>query len=178
MISSKNQTKSWRQSQNWYMGGKRNECEKFQKTLIKEITGYDLQNSNKRFNKETFELKENRYPLKKHDGLEWTENFDGEVIIKKHPIFFNLKFVCDKGGSQNRTISLVYELIKCQFEYIKNNTNTIFINILDGDTLYQSRKYFNYLQDKYDKKKNIFIGDSKEFSKWWLQFKKEISNTI
>lgn len=116
------------------------------------------------------ELKENRYPLKGDDGLEWTENFDGEIIFNNQQIFFNLKFVCDKGGAQNRTVSLVYELIKYQFEYVKDNKNVFFINILDGDRLYESRKYFNYLQDKYAKKKNIFIGDSKEFTEWWKKF--------
>lgn len=35
---SKLQTKEWRKSQDWYKGGKRTECDLYQRNLIKKIT--------------------------------------------------------------------------------------------------------------------------------------------
>ena len=65
--------------------------------------------------------------------------------------YFNLKFVCDSGGAQTRTLKDVYHFIKNQMEYLikfnVNNVNVYFINILDGDTSYNIGK-FNFLRNK------------------------------
>jgi len=41
---SNNQTKEWRCNQPWYLNGKHKECEKYQISLIEEITGVKLNN--------------------------------------------------------------------------------------------------------------------------------------
>jgi len=66
-----------------------------------------------------------------------------------------LKFICDNGGAQIRTLREVYHFIKYQLKYlIKFNTNNIyFINILDGDICYNNMNKFNFLIKK---KENIF----------------------
>lgn len=173
MISSKYQTKNWRKEQVWWKGGKRNECEKFQKENIKRITGYNLKNTKKRINKETFEIRELKFPLKEDNGREWSEDFDGETKLDRKTFYWNLKFVCDSGGAQNRTLSLVYDMIKCQLEFLNiSSPNIFFINILDGDESFKNKKFFNYLlsKEKYINKQNLFCGDSHEFETWWKNF--------
>ena len=84
--------------------------------------------------------------------------------------------ICAAGGAQTRSLREIYTFIRCQLEYLlknKNNnmnTKTYFINILDGDQGYKNRDKFNYLYSKsqYNQiKKNIFIGDLKEFEIWY-----------
>ena len=84
-----------------------------------------------------------------------------------------LKFICDKGGAQNRTTHLVYHFIKCQLEHllIYKIINKYFMNILDGDTCFKYISKFNYLKNnkKYkDVIKYIFIGDMNTFQKYWI----------
>lgn len=171
IIESKYQTKQWRNNCNWYHNGKKNECEKFQIENIKNILNLkDWIKTNLRLNIESNELKEIKTPLILNDGLEWTENFDGIILKNNFKFLFNLKFVCDKGGSQTRTLREVYHFIKCQIKYLQknNDTNIYFINILDGNTSYEYMKYFNYLlnKKKYNKiKKYIIICDTFNFSK-------------
>jgi hypothetical protein len=109
-------------------------------------------------------------PMLKSDGYEWTENFDGKVIINKNIYYFNLKFVCDNGGAQTRTLREVYHFIKYQFEYLIKfeSKNIFFINILDGDTSYNNMNKFKYLLNKnqYMKfVKYVFIGSSYDLQK-------------
>jgi len=116
--------------------------------------------------------------MKELDGFEYTENFDGKNTKELNTIYFNLKFCCDSGGAQTRTLHLVYDFIKCQIQYInnkyineniiKNNNAIFFINILDGDTCYSNISKINYLLSKLNEKKleqYIFIGSMYEFSK-------------
>ena len=44
------QTKNWRKNQNWYRGGKHNECELYQRSLIEKITQTKCNKSDKRIN--------------------------------------------------------------------------------------------------------------------------------
>lgn len=164
------QTKEWRKNAIWYKNGKYNECEKYQINIIEKLLKLKLNKTYRRINTETSEIIENKNPVKNHDGYEWTENFDGIVEKNDKIYYFNLKFVCDKGGSQTRTLREVYYFIKYQLEHlIKFNTKNIyFINILDGDTSYNNMNKFNYLKNKeiYKKvKKYIFIGDLHAFQK-------------
>ena len=47
---SNNRTKEWRCNQPWYLNGKHKACEKYQISLIEEITGVKVDKTNKRIN--------------------------------------------------------------------------------------------------------------------------------
>ena len=190
ITNSKEQTKNWRKACDWYKNGKSNECENYQKTLIKQIIGYIPSKTNDRFYMETKDIINKTNPMKDKNGFEFTEDFDGKVITKttntinntiNNTIYFNLKFCCDAGGAQTRTLREVYHFIKCQIEYvikkqkeINDSSEIYFINILDGDTSYKNMDKFKYLLEKEKEKekgvyevinKYIFIGNMLEFSK-------------
>lgn len=106
--------------------------------------------------------------MKNNDGFEWTENFDGKITNKNNIWYFNLKFICDTGGAQTRSLREVYHFIRYRLEYLFTfNTNNIyFINILDGNTCHHNMSKFLYLlnKQKYSKiNKYIFIGDIYDF---------------
>lgn len=189
ITSSKEQTKNWRKACNWYKNGKSNECEIYQKTLTKQLIGYIPNKTNDRFYMETKDMINKTNPMKDKNGFEFTEDFDGKVIIKtnntiNNTIYFNLKFCCDAGGSQTRTLREVYHFIKCQIDYVikKQKENILdikindlshiyFINILDGDASYKNMDKFKYLLETEKQKeicevinKYIFIGSMLEFS--------------
>ena len=86
---SNNQTKEWRTSQPWYLNGKHNECEKFQISLVGEITGVKVDKTNKWINLNTNKLED----VKKINILEWTENFDGCQESNGKIIYCNLKII-------------------------------------------------------------------------------------
>jgi len=164
------QTKNWRKDRKWYKNGKSNECEKYQIILIEKIIKNNLIKTDDRINMESNEIINNKHPIINSDGYEWSENFDGLLIKNNKKYYFNLKFVCDSGGSQTRTLREVYHFIKYQMEYlIKFNTNNIyFINILDGDTSYNNMNKFKFLINKEKYKhivKYIFIGSLYDFQK-------------
>jgi hypothetical protein len=164
------QTKEWRKARTWYKNGKANECEKYQIDLIEKITETILNKTPDRINMETYEITTNKYPMKNSDGYEYSENFDGLLIKNTNKYYFNLKFVCDSGGAQTRTLREVYHFIKYQMEYlIKFNVNNIyFINILDGDTSYNNMDKFKFLINKEKYKqviKYVFIGSLYDFQK-------------
>lgn len=172
------QTKTWRQKCDWYKNGKQNECEIYQKGLIKELISYEPDKTFNRFYGETVEIKSKHNPFKELDAFEYTENFDGKAIKGNNTIYFNLKFCCGAGGALNRTLREVYHFIKLQVEFIKKRNPELvdsiyFINILDGDTSYKNINKFKYLLQKenLDKKeikilnKFIFIGSMYDFNK-------------
>jgi hypothetical protein len=168
--SSKYQTKRWRMKQLWYINGKKNECEIYQIKIINKIIKNKLDKTFDRINFEDYKIYDKKNPYKFNDGFNYTENFDG--LCKNNKYYFNLKFVCDAGGAQTRTLILVYHFIIYQLEYLKTNKsiNIYFINILDGDTSYNYLNKFNYLlnKDEYQNiKKYIFVGDTFNFQKYW-----------
>jgi hypothetical protein len=170
------QTKEWRKSKKWYITGKLNECEKFQINNIEKILKNKLKKTFDRINIETIDIISKKNININDDGYEWTENFDGLIINNNDKYYFNLKFVCDIGGAQTRTLREVYHFIKYQMEYlIKLNTNNIyFINILDGDTCYKNMHKFNYLinKDHYKSILNfVFIGSLYDFQKSKIKLK-------
>ncbi len=166
IIPSKLQNKNWRKSQTWYIDGRHNECEIFQRELLGKIVNKTIDKSNfMRINSATNKLVSIKNPYNNSDGYEITEDFDGffEMGLKK--IYVNLKFVCDEGGAQTRTLKLVYDFIKCQLEYLLSNDGLYFLNILDGDCSYKNREKFDYLINKERYKnirKYIFCGCMKE----------------
>ena len=179
IIESKFQTKTWRMNQDWYSNGKRNECEIYQKKMITNITENELSKTNCRINICSFELCFKPFPMKSDDGFEWTENFDGKQVIKNNILYYNLKMICDKGGSQTRSLREIYHFIFCQLEFLLKNIETqniYFINILDGDTCNESFVKYNYLLKKERYKnvsKKVFIGDLFQFNIW---FKTNLKN--
>ena len=163
-----NQTKEWRKKQEWYNNGKSNECEKYQINLLQKIIGQKLDKTNERINIETHVISDKRNPMIHTVGFEWTENFDGKIKRNDKIIRFNLKMVCDDGGSQTRTLREVYHFIQCQLEYIlqNNSTNEYFVNVLDGGTSHKNMDKFIYLLNKeqyINIKKYLFICDLHDF---------------
>lgn len=172
------QTKDWRKNQSWYIDGKHNECEIFQRKTIEKILGVECVKTNMRFNTETIHLEMMTRPLDNDNGFEWTEDFDGLSIINEKKFYFNLKFICDAGGAQTRSLREVYHFVKCQLEYLNKYQleNVYFINILDGNTSMKHLSKFIYLikKEKYTKIiNNIFIGDLYTFNNWYSVLKNE-----
>lgn len=113
------QTKMWRLNQLWYKNGKINECEKYQISLIEKILKLKIVKTYERINIETNEiLNISNKSLNNSNGYEFTENFDGKIIKDCNIYYFNLKFVCDNGGAQTRTLREVYHFIKYQLYYL------------------------------------------------------------
>lgn len=169
------QTKNWRKNQKWYRGGKHNECELYQRSLIEKITQKKCNKSDKRINIITKKIIDKKYPMKEVDGFEWTEDFDGHIELEKKELFFNLKIICDAGGAQTRSLREVYHFITCQLDHLVENNeafgiNKYFINILDGNTCYNSASKFEYLFNKPQYqyvKQYIFVGDMQKFQDKW-----------
>lgn len=167
-------TKKWRQNEKWYINGKKNECEIYQLNNIENITKKKCEKTFFRLNIYTYEFIQKKQPYKEINGFEWTEDFDGffENNIKKY--YFNLKFICDEGGAQRRTLCLVYHFIYVQLNYLKKNNKTdiYFINILDGDFSFKNLDKMKYILTKKefnDVFKYIFIGDTYTFQNWWIK---------
>ena len=174
------QTKEWRKTQSWYKDGKHNECELFQRKQIETMLGVECAKTNMRFNTETCELQNMTRPLDHENGFEWTEDFDGLSIIDNNKFYFNLKFICDAGGAQTRSLREVYHFVKCQLEYLRlhrhDEVSVYFINILDGNTSMKHLSKFKYLIGKpnyNDISNKIFIGDMYTFNEWYEVLKKE-----
>ena len=109
-----------------------------------------------------------------NDGYEWSENFDGLIMNDTNKIYFNLKFVCDSGGAQTRTLREVYHFIESQMRYLinSNTDNVYFINILDGNTSHNNIDKFRFLErkEKYKKiVKYVFVGSLYEFQKMYVK---------
>lgn len=166
------QTKQWRTTTEWYKTGKSNECELYQVRLLEQITKQKIHKTDERINIETAEIISVKHPMKLKNGYDFTENFDGKIITPQYKFYFNLKFICDSGGAQTRTLREVYHFIRYQLEHLmkyeESRQNTIFVNILDGDTSYKNMDKFQYLleREKYKSvKSNVFIEDMETFSK-------------
>lgn len=71
-------------------------------------------------------------------------------------IYFNLKFVCDSGGAQTRTLREVYHFIESQMRYLinSNTDNVYFINILDGIRLIIILINLDFWKEKKNTKKS------------------------
>ena len=170
ITKSENQTTVWRQTQPWYKNGKSNECELFQRNIVENITKLKCSKSNIRLNTDTLAFEDKKYPMKDIDGFDWTEDFDGYQEINNLKLYMNLKMICDKGGSQTRTLREVYHFVKTQLEYLLLHPeikDTYFMNILDGDESFRNMEKFKYLlsKEKYALVKDyIFVGNMEEFS--------------
>lgn len=161
-IKSKYQTKDWRKKQKWYVNGKHNECEKYQLRLLEVIFNNSLLKTDMRLNKNNELIKSRK------SRLSDTENFDYQIKTDKFSFLINLKFICEKGGAQTRTIKLVDMFIDRQKKFLLSNSDMkiYFINILDGDICHY---YINELKENLDVPVNIFIGDMYAFRKFYLK---------
>lgn len=172
IVQSKNQTKEWRLGQTWYKGGQSNECEIYQRDLIKHITKKECPKTNMRINLRTLDFIENSNPLKKSDGFDWSEDFDGRQQNDGSELYYNLKMICNSGGAQTRSLREVYHFVEAQLKYLlKNPDRSIyFINILDGDTSYGQREKFIYLLNlpEYDGVRDkVFVDDMFMYQYWY-----------
>ncbi len=168
LVQAVNQTKEWRKAQNWYKGGKKNECEKYQRELFEKIVGQKCIKTIERLNMFSGERKNKAQPLRHKDGFDWTENFDG--FIKSYNMFINFKMVCGSGGAQTRTLREVYWFIYAQIKNLEKDSKVVYANILDGNESYlQMGKYGELLKCKLkEKHKNrIFVGDMAAFYLWF-----------
>lgn len=173
IIPSIKQTKKWRQTQVWYDGGRRTECENYQKKLITIITETECKKTHARIRVDTNTLELCSNPYKNDFGFEYTENFDIAQDLGGKKLFYNLKMVCDRGGAQTRSLWIVYNFIKAQIKLLERTKEYIFINILDGDESAKNHDKFRYLLSKCQAYDNIFCGDMHEFKVWYLKFKNE-----
>jgi len=174
ILPSNEQTKEWRLEQPWYINGKQNECELFQKKCIEQITGLMMpHNTHLRLH---FPSKDLRYVLNlnEENGFEYTEDFDSCLVVFGISLYFNLKFICHAGGSQTRTLRETYHFIQAQLEHlIRFPGDKMFINILDGNQSYQTMIKFQYLLEKpvfHSVRQYVFIGDTHQFQQFWVDF--------
>lgn len=180
LISSKDQTKEWRKKNICSKNGQRhNKCEIYQKKCLEEITKKPCEKTNyTRINHRELKFENIRCPLKKANGFDYSEDFDGYQNINNKKFYYNFKFVCGDGGSQTRTLrDETYRFVETQLKYIKKNKseNIMFINILDGDQSFKRQTHFEYLlnlNDYKDCKTNCFVGDMKDFQVWFSKFNK------
>ena len=174
------QTKTWRKTRKWYLNGKHNECELYQRELIELITKQKCNKTDMRINTETNTLQNPKNPIKLDNGFELTETFDGLQTVKTNiKLMYNLKFVCSDGGSQTRSLREVYHFITAQANFLSEHKkeHLFFVNILDGDTCFSTMGKFIYLISKpiyKDIKKNIFIGSLHEFQNWFISHHFEV----
>ncbi len=159
------QTKQWRKNETWYINGKHNECEIYQRELVAHIMNQPCHKTRVRINVQDYRMQTNPNPMKQVDGFDWTEDFDGYIKIQETELYFNFKMVCDAGGSQTRTLREVYHFVQSQLQHLltyPESHSIYFINILDGDASNSSMPKFAYLlnQPKYIQVKNrVYIGD-------------------
>ena len=171
---SKDQTKQWRLLQKWYKGGRKNECELYQREMIERITGQSCPKTNERINTEKNDIIVETQPMKRDDAFDWTEDFDGKQSERPYPIFYNLKMVVGSGGAQTRSLREVAHFIRAQLEYNSSHIDNLayFVNILDGDQSFKLYdKYKTILnKEKYKYVKNfVYIGDTHGFIDWFNQ---------
>lgn len=175
IVKSGNQTKKWRNTQEWYINGKHNECEIFQQEQVNIIVSREIKwNTNIRIYMPSVEMKRKKKVLELDDGLEYTEDFDGFFTYNNIPFYLNLKMIIDRGGAQTRSVREVYHFVQAQIKYLlKNKKVVFFLNILDGDECSKNKNKFKYLLNKYKDyekiqvEKYVFVGDMYEFKDWY-----------
>lgn len=155
------QTKQWRNTQEWYVNGKRNECEKYQFRLLSLLLP-NLIKTNDRLNLKTKEIRVMRNNFNTIDCFQWSETFDFSTKINETKLYFNLKFICGEGGAQRRALQLSYHFIEAQTKI--TDDNLLFINIFDGDFCFKFKSHFSELVKN---SKNVFFGDMEDFKFWW-----------
>lgn len=167
-------TRQWRAAQTWYAGGRQNECELYQQQCVRQVVGHDVASkpTHLRLHLTTKALIAEKAPLRHDDGFEYTEDFDGHLDVSGTLFFFNLKFVCGVGGSQNRTMRETYHFVQTQLEHLVSfpDASKRFINILDGDCSHRFMPKFRFLLAKDHFQAvcpQVFVGDTHAFQEYW-----------
>ena len=181
IMSSEFQTKTWVHN-NISTIQKDSKREKWQRNKTEKITNKDcIYNRGLRINEETLIMEKRICYMTRDgecipDGLEWTEDFDGEQSYGSTRWLYNFKFTTEGGGSQTHKDRCLNSFIRAQLNYIKSNNkqDTYFINILDGDHNYHKMPCYTHLKNKYSTNisKYVFIGDTKQFQDWFISFNK------
>jgi hypothetical protein len=146
--------------------------ELYQRSKIIEGTGVSCNKCDIRINKRTNSLDKSAHPMKKENGYDYTENFDGYQEINNKNIYLNLKSVVGAGGSQTRTLrDECYPFVEAQLNFLKlyPESNTYFANIFDGDQAAKNMNKFQYLcsLDEYCSiKSRVYVGDLKGYFDW------------
>jgi hypothetical protein len=153
-------------------GGGSRKPEVYQKEQIVLGTNVPCTTTNTRINWRKNEMIEISHPMKKDDGFDYTENFDGKQKFGKNTVWINLKSVVGTGGSQTRTLrDECYKFVNAQLEYLlkSNKTDCYFANIFDGDEASSKMKMFHYLLQLPEfttVKKYVYVGDLKGYFEW------------
>ena len=166
IIKSQQQTKKWRLKQPWYIDGKKNECEKYQIKWLEYIVNAKIEKTYLRiniYNITTIEINNTEFS-KLLNKFEFSENFDGKIILNNNIIYFNLKMITDKGGAQTRSIKEVFHFIIAQERWIETQNNTYIMNILDGEFSFNNIKFLPNINSN-----NIFIGDMYQFHNYFQE---------
>lgn len=173
IFSSYYQTKDWRLNQKWYNNKRGIVCENYQVSITENIIDKNIFKTNDRIDDKNM-INNEKTPFLFENGFEYSENFDRKLIINKETYYFNYKMICENGGSQIRSLKLVYNFITKQLENLlktKNKDNLkYFINILDGYFCYKNMEKFKFLLNKSQYKeinKYIYVGDLRDFKYWW-----------
>lgn len=166
---------------NEYIGTntRENICEKWQIEKLRAVGVPSVAGTNVRVNSITFEIETVATGLfDRLDFADWSEDFD--LIMKVNDattLYFNLKFICESGGSQNRSIKPLANMIYYLAKHIekKQCRDKKFIFIMDGEYLTKfivanetnGVSQFHYQIDRVDPtyKKYFFIGSTKQFLK-------------
>jgi hypothetical protein len=153
-------------------GGGSKKPEDYQREQITQGTGFPCATTKTRINWRKNEMVENSQPMRKEDGFDYTENFDGKQEISGKTIWVNLKSVVGTGGSQTRTLrDECYPFINAQLHYLNKSqkTDCYFANIFDGDEAAAKMKMFHYLlhlPEFSTVKKYVYVGDLKGYFEW------------
>lgn len=153
-------------------GGGSRKPEEYQRSQIVLGTGFPCNITQTRINWRTNEMMENSQPMRKEDGFDYTENFDGKQIFSKCTVWINLKSVVGTGGSQTRTLrDECYPFMNAQLKYLlkSKRTDYYFANIFDGDEAASKMKMFHYLLNLTEfstVKKYVYVGDLKNYFAW------------
>lgn len=170
LTPAQDQTATWRTSQQFYKGGKRNQCEIYQIEQLEMHLGTKLEKTNDRIHRLTLQIVDLPHPNVREDGFEFTENFDRVMCNEdgSPTTYFNFKMVSGDGGAQTRYVKDVYSFVHAQLEYVKrchdlreHRTIPMFVNILDGDHCAKHYPKFTYILTRYPEnvQRYIYVGD-------------------
>jgi len=146
--------------------------EEYQMKQIVLGTGRPYNTTQIRINWRKNEMMKNTQPMRKEDGFDYTENFDGKQIFALNTVWINLKSVVGTGGSQTRTLrDQCYLFVNAQLAYLlkSKKTDYFFANIFDGDEAWSKMKMFYYLLELPEfstVKKYVYVGDLKGYFAW------------
>ena len=156
-------------------GGGSRKPEEYQRQQIEAGTAVPCMKTNMRINKRSCVMEDNAQPMRKDDGYDWTENFDGIQQFgsdQKLNVWINLKSVVGAGGSQTRTLrDECYPFVEEQLCYLvkARTVYTYFANIFDGDEAASNMSKFHYLLGLpayAGVKKYVYVGDLKGYFDW------------